>query len=191
MRRTAAVLLFTALVGAGCSSDGKGAQSGKVEGATITAPTTSTEAPTTTTAAPTTTTTAPPPSPEETVRMLTAAEAAGDWDTAWSFVHPDGLKYTTKAQYIKDQEAQLARGYQFVSVDVKQVTLVKWVFPKCVLAAFGPKTYEGAAAVQITYQAAGPSGSGREVPAVTHLVKGPAGRWLFFPTVGCNRRAGL
>jgi hypothetical protein len=51
-------------------------------------------------------------------RLITAADAVGDWDTSWGLVHPDALKYATKAGFIEDSQAAAARGQQLVSADI-------------------------------------------------------------------------
>lgn len=122
--------------------------------------------------------------------MLTAAQAAGDWDTAWSLVHPDALKYTTKAAFIKDMQYDINRGYQLVSTDIGQTTIVKWTLPKCPVAAFGPNVYPETAAISVTYHYSAPAGRAQDTPGISHLVKGPDGRWRWFPTTGCDHKPG-
>jgi hypothetical protein len=55
---------------------------------------------------------------------------------------------------------------------------VKWAFPKCTVATFGPRVYPGAATVSVTYHFSAPSGGALDLPEIIHLVKGSEGRWL-------------
>lgn len=100
--------------------------------------------------------------------------------------HPDTKAYVTKEEIIQGYRDGLLQGYQTVSLDVKEVKIIKWVFPKCPLADFGPKTYPKTAAVRARWHTAEPRGDSSTEIRVTHYVQTKDGLWRWFPNNGCE-----
>lgn len=124
--------------------------------------------------------------PAETIRQQIEWEANGLLAREWALVHPDARSYVTKDQWIREVRLNESEGYPYVSVDVKDVRIIRWVFPACSLDDFGPKTYPRTAALRVVYHQAQPSGGLYDQPGLAHLVKDKDGLWKWFPNLGCD-----
>ncbi len=124
--------------------------------------------------------------PAVTLRQQIEWESRSQFEKSWDLVHPDAHNYVTKEDWIAEQRQSLNEGYTFVSVDIKEVNFVRWVFTACEVDEFGPKTYPKTAALRIIYHEAGPDGTLTDIPAVIHFVQTEDKKWRFFPLVGCT-----
>jgi hypothetical protein len=124
--------------------------------------------------------------PATSLRQQIEWESRGIYAKAWKLVHPDAHSYITKSQWVQFMKDEALGGYQLISVDVHDVRIIKWTFPVCRAADYGPRTYGRTAALRVTYHEAIPLGLEEATAGLLHMVRTSDEHWRFFPIVGCD-----
>lgn len=113
-------------------------------------------------------------------------EKERNYDKLWEWMHPDVANWMTKEQMVKEYERSLNEGYSTISIEINEVTIGTWTFPKCTYAKFGPKTYPNTATVRGVWHVAEPVGESSDETRAAHLVRTDDGRWCWFLATGCG-----
>lgn len=125
--------------------------------------------------------------PAQTYKQEVAWDAAQKLATECDLVHPDSRAYISIAGCIKDLRDYTLSGYQNVSIVIHSTTFLKWTFPRCALASFGPKTYNHTAGLNYTVSQTTPAGGIAHISGLAHFVQTKDGIWRWFPLAGCDQ----
>lgn len=124
--------------------------------------------------------------PGETLKQMTRWESQQQWGKEWELVHPDARSYIKRSEWIRVAKESVAEGSQGIREVIKSVDMIRWTFPACQFADFGPKTYKRTAAVSAVKYESTPAGGQTKYEHLSHLVRTKDGLWRWFPVAGCD-----